>query len=96
MLRAQHGNPAGPRHSRAGLHSQVLPADVVSEREQLIKGKQSIDAFVRSAQYKSSADRNAEGSSRGVVYSAGGTKQVCLHMDLCDSHPTDKGLLWSA
>ena len=39
--------PAGQRHYRAGLHSQITPVDVSLEREQLTKGKQSLDAFIR-------------------------------------------------
>ena len=79
MLRAKHGNPAGQQHHRAGLHPQIAPADVSSEREQLTKSKQSIDAFVRTLQHKTSAAKAAEGRSRGIVYPAGGTKQVPLH-----------------
>ena len=99
MLRAKHGNPAGQKHYRAGLHSQIAPADVSSEREQLTKGKQSIDAFVRTLQHKSSAANAAEGRRRGIVYPAGGTKQVPLHKELCDRHLillTMEDLLWNA
>ena len=86
MLRAKYGNPAGQKHYRAGLHSQIAPADVSSVREQLTKGKQSIDAFVRTLQHKSSAANAAEGRRCGIVYPAGGTKQVPLHKELCDRH----------
>ncbi|CAK0732562.1 hypothetical protein CVIRNUC_000148 [Coccomyxa viridis] len=66
----------GQKHYRAGLHSQIAFADVSSEREQLTKGKQSIDAFVRTLQHNSSAANAAEGRRRGIVYPAGGTKQL--------------------
>ena len=79
MLRAKYGNPAGQKHYRTGLHSQIAPADVASEREQLSKGKQSIDAFIRTLQHKTSAANAAEDRRRGIVYPAGGTKQVPLH-----------------
>ena len=99
MLTAKHGNPAGQKHHRAGLHSQIAPADVSSEREQLTKGKQKIDAFIKTLQHKTSAADVAEGRSRGIVYPAGGTKQVPLHKELCDRHLillTMEDLLWNA
>ena len=79
ILRAKHANPAGQRHYRAGLHSQITPVDGSLEREQLTKGKQSIDAFIRTLQHKTPAADAAEGRRRGIVYPAGGTKQVPLH-----------------
>ena len=60
------------------------PANVSTEREQLTKDKQSIDAFVGTWQNKTSVADSAKDGSRGIVYPAGGTKQVPLHLDLSD------------
>ena len=75
---------AGQRHPRAKLHLRDAPANVSTEREQLTKDKQSIDAFVGTWQNKTSVADSAKDGSPSIVYPAGGTKQVPLHLDLFD------------